>query len=178
MSESRERLLKKIKQLALHGYGGEKDNAQILLKNLMQKYNISENDLDDNRRVDWSYKVPNKNSSKQLNKLFYQILSLTLQNLNIDISDIKIYRNGSLIQCISTLEFKIQFITAYEFYRDRFKKDLNIFYLAYLTKNRLLINRKNDDEPTQAEIELHIDAELMSLGLRKHDFNKQIEVSK
>lgn len=51
-------LLKKIKALAERGYGGEKENAEKLLKKLMKEYNIKEEDLDEDVIKDFPFKKP------------------------------------------------------------------------------------------------------------------------
>ena len=43
---NKEELLKKIKALAEAGIGGEKKNAQEMLKKLMKKYKIKEKDIE------------------------------------------------------------------------------------------------------------------------------------
>lgn len=178
MSENKEKLLQKIKQLALHGYGGEKANAQELLQRLMKKYNISESDLNDDPIVTWTYKEPNKKSDKFLNKLFWQLLVLTVESLKIDKNDARMYREKGSITFKTPLSFKLEFTTVYEFYSLNFTKDLDVFYLAFLKKNNLLIERKDTDaKPTQKDIEEHMDADLMSMGLRKHELRKQISGS-
>ncbi len=46
--------LEKIKKLAENGVGGEKDGAEKLLKKLMSQYNISENELiEDKKECAW-----------------------------------------------------------------------------------------------------------------------------
>ena len=49
MSEKIE-ILNKLKALADHGIGGEKENAQVFLERLMKKYNVTEEKPDPERR--------------------------------------------------------------------------------------------------------------------------------
>lgn len=50
-------LLKKIRALAERGVGGEADNAEEILRRLMEKYGVSEDELDEEerRRHDFEY---------------------------------------------------------------------------------------------------------------------------
>ena len=43
-------LLKKIRALAERGVGGEADNAEEILRRLMEKYGVSEDELDEEER--------------------------------------------------------------------------------------------------------------------------------
>ncbi len=55
---NKEELIKKIKALADRGVGGEKENAQKLLKELMQKYNINEEEISEDIIKEFDIKMP------------------------------------------------------------------------------------------------------------------------
>ena len=51
----KEAILKKLKALADRGEGGERENAAALLEKLMQKYGISEEELNREREQDYFF---------------------------------------------------------------------------------------------------------------------------
>ncbi len=67
--ENKNELLKKIKELANRGVDGEKDNAQRLLKQLMDKHGITDEDMESSDIINKVYDFPKPE------KLFWQILS-------------------------------------------------------------------------------------------------------
>lgn len=173
MSSNKESLLRKIKELAKNGFGGEQTNAQELLKSLMKRYGITDDQLDDNPIVVWKYKIPGNK------ELFFQIFRLTIDDMGLKDSELKAYKIKKYYEFHTSLAFKMEFTTAYEFYAARYAEDLKIFYLAFLKKNTLLIQRKaSDKDATDDEINMHKKASMMSLGLDKHNRYKQIESGK
>lgn len=173
---NKEALLRKVKELAKNGYGGEKDNAQELLTKLMQKYGISENDLEDNPVINWSIKEPKKG---YFSRLFWQLIVLTIDQLNIDRETVLYAKKGGVITFKSPTTLKIDFTETWDFYSYRFTSDLDIFYLAFLQKNQLLTDRKDSqDKPTKKEVDKYMKAKQLAEGLDRHAFYKRIEVSK
>ena len=61
MDDKKKQLLNKLKALAERGVGGEKETAQRKLQELMEKYEIDENDLsDDKKRKNINLKYKNE----------------------------------------------------------------------------------------------------------------------
>ncbi len=56
--KNKEKLLKKIKKLADDGVGGEKDNAQKIMQEMKQKYNIKEEDIEESVDKEIDITVP------------------------------------------------------------------------------------------------------------------------
>ena len=52
MTDRKERL-QKLRALALRGVGGEKETAQAILEQLLQKYTLSMDDLDENIKIEY-----------------------------------------------------------------------------------------------------------------------------
>lgn len=174
---TKEQLLAKVRTLAIHGYGGEQSNAKEMLERLLKKYGMTEEDLNDDPIITWSYKEP-KPKKSYINKLFWQTITLIARGNKL-YKDVGYIRNGNLLTIKSPKTFKLEFIETFEFYRDMYLRDLEIFYLAFLKKNSLMLERTDSDkEPTKAEIQKHIDAEMLSTGLKKHIKLKQLEVNK
>lgn len=60
MDDKKKQLLNKLKALAERGVGGEKETAQRKLQELMEKYEIDENDLSDDKKENYQFKYKNK----------------------------------------------------------------------------------------------------------------------
>ena len=72
---NKEDLIKKIKALADRGIGGEKENAQKLLKELMQKYNINEEEISEDVIKEFDIKMPKVYKAADLaNQVLYSIV--------------------------------------------------------------------------------------------------------
>ena len=57
MDDKKKQLLNKLKALAERGVGGEKETAQRKLQELMEKYEIDENDLSDDKKEKYQFKI-------------------------------------------------------------------------------------------------------------------------
>ena len=72
MDDKKKQLLNKLKALAERGVGGEKETAQRKLQELMEKYEIDENDLSDDKKEKYQFKYKNefeKKLIKQINQV-------------------------------------------------------------------------------------------------------------
>lgn len=159
------KLLQKLKRLAADGVGGEKINAEKMLKQLMQKYNISDLDLEQDKIEQRYIKI---SRLKIHQRLFMQVLS------TFDITTH--YGKGvhRWVDCTAAQHIEIE--AKYNFYLNHFKKDFEVFYLAFLQANSLFPKKSdNESEPTRDEIKKWERASLMSFGMDKHAFKKQIQ---
>ena len=174
ISDKQKALLKKIAALAKQGTGGEKTNAQKKLKELMQKLNISLEDLEETTLKKYAFKY--KRGNEYYKKLFVQILSnyLNIDNLRY------LYYSGrneitvGLITAADAVEIKAR----YDFYIDALKKDFKLFYRAFIDTNKLYDARPlGTDESiiTEEELEFYMKAALISNGLDQHQYLKQLE---
>ena len=177
----------KVKALADKGTEGERANAERMLKELMEKYGISESDLKDD--VKDVYMLDTKNS------MFIQLL-VQIIHTNVD-PDIKIWNIESISKkdkkALSEAGYgdatgnvaigctKMQFIEIKmlcDIYREDFEKQLDVFMYAYFSKNKLLLPPKEGDEsqkPSDQEIEKALKAYAMERGIDKKEIYKMIE---
>lgn len=66
--------IKRIKALAENGVGGERESAQAMLKKLMRKHEISEEELiTDNLEEVW-FRYKDENERKLLVQIFYMVI--------------------------------------------------------------------------------------------------------
>lgn len=66
-------LLKKIKALAERGVGGEQENAEAILSRLMEKYGVSEDELDEETRKRHDFEYHGKEQEKILRQVVYKV---------------------------------------------------------------------------------------------------------
>lgn len=69
-------LIRKIKALAEHGESGESENAAVLLRDLMKKYNVTEAELQEDRQIHYRPKThepvkPKSNDVDFFNEIIY-----------------------------------------------------------------------------------------------------------
>ncbi len=131
----REELLKRlerIKALADRGVGGEKENAEALLQRLMQKYNITEEDIE--KKVERIYWIRYKTDLER--KLIYQIAYKHCGSGHA-CRGVGTYsgRSKKLIGVTCTPSIYIEVEADFEFYREALKEDLDIFMQAFIHKN-------------------------------------------
>lgn len=164
MGIDKAKLIRKIRALANQGIDGEKYNAREMLDKLLAKYNLSEDEMDDNPLVDMEVKKPKKGYECRLFwQIFYKLCHDYPEYTNRPYSN----RDKSKFNFYEVpLAFKIEFLESWAVYSKAFKLDMDQFFLAFLYRNRLLSPRsETDKEPTKEEIELHRKASMMSMSL-------------
>ena len=170
-------LAKKLNELVKRGVGGEKINAEIMLKNIMKKYNISLEQIEGEHKKYFGFQA-----DKNEIELLLQILKCVNRDLNlyypIPAKDMKFFqmKGNSFIQCTDA-EF-IEIESKFDFYKKLFYKELDVFKIAFYSANNLLVapvKEKSIDDFTDEELELHKRASNMSLMIKKGQFLKQIE---
>lgn len=140
-------ILKKLKALADRGIGGEKENSEALLKKLMKKYNIDDEQLESTVRkkrhikYEFSYEM----------KLMCQIIYSMIPGLPSYTPNDK--RKSYLIVDLSESEF-IEFSYLYSIYKEDFYKELEYFYSAFLGKNSIFPKDTPKDMPKEKELTL------------------------
>jgi len=164
-------LLKKIKALADNGIGGEKINAKLKLRKLMKELGITDLDLEIDKVKTRIFKTGSLIIYK---KLFVQVVSSIIE-------DVKIYssmgnKNIRLVDC--TVSQQVEIEAKFAFYKIRYNQDLETFFIAFIQKNGIFpkySKEQEHEEMTHEERTKYIKAEMMSNGLEKHHYRKQIE---
>ena len=159
-------LAKKIKALADRGEGGEKFNAELKLKSLMDQYGITMDELVDDPVCHHEIKIHHKQTH-----LFHQIVAMVMGR------DFRLYtlRNrptNYVFDCTKSkfLELKMMF----DFYWQKWVDDLKLFYAAFVHKNQLF-----PVDPVVSESQPNFD-ELLKLqrmmnSMDKHEYQKRID---
>lgn len=119
-------LLKKIRTLAERGVGGEAENAEKLLAHMMEKYDISEDELDADirERNDFEYHAY---------ELYYTATGRKVKTqLGAD--------------CTPAEKVEIEYL--FDFYKRLWEKEKEAFLAAYIQKHRIFAIR-TDIEPQE-----------------------------
>lgn len=74
-------LLKKIRALAERGVGGEAENAEEILRRLMEKYGVSEDELDEEERRRHDFEYHGKEQETLLRQVVYKVTGGYAYNL-------------------------------------------------------------------------------------------------
>ena len=74
MDQKKIDLLKKLKTLAEQGIGGEKETAQKKLEQLMQKYNVEEQELSDDVVERYEFRYHGEFEKRMLLQVGYKVL--------------------------------------------------------------------------------------------------------
>lgn len=161
-------ILKKLKALADRGIGGEKENAELLLKKYMKKYNISEKELNKDEEKEVYINLKNEIELRLASQILYAFFK-----------DAPLYKQkGKRVKyyTILTTSQEIEFRYIYSVYLESFKKQELIFYRAFISKNNIFPKEANTDinKVSQEEREEIIKASMMSQGIEKTNIRKCI----
>ena len=133
----RERLLKKlegVKALADRGEGGEKAAAEGLLRYIMQKYGITDKDLEDTGVSLYWIRYKTEYERRLLYQLAYKYTGSGHAHGCVGTYSGRSRKNVG-IDCTPAQYIEIQ--ADYEFYRVAMAEEMDIFYSAFIQKNDL-----------------------------------------
>ena len=125
---------KKLIALIEKGEGGEKETAKLKFEQLCQKHNLSENDFfNDTEAHYYEHKFENPHDDYE-RKLFTQVVyAITGSNKNI-------YEQGNrkdILLCRCTEAQNIEITIAQDYYFELFKRERDLFYIAFVHKHDL-----------------------------------------
>ncbi len=174
---NKEDLIKKIKALADRGVGGEKENAQKLLKELMQKYNINEEEISEDIIKEFDIKMPKVyNASELANQVLYSIVGKE----NGENKGLYSWKRTKqyFIRCTAA-EF-LEFEAKLKFYAHHFKKELEMFYAAFVQANGIFPPPNKTKASSGKSSLTEEDMKMLALAsnLEKHEYLLQIEGGK
>lgn len=162
-------LAKKLHALAERGEGGEKANAEKVLRAFMAKHGITIETIIGEKRTWREFKA--KGKDKQ------QFLIQTVASVIGDFS-YKQDRETFYIE-LTDAEF-IEIDAKYEFYWKAYKEELDLFYQAFVQKNRLWKKpsgeRTQENKPLTAEEKARLLRMFQMMeGIEQKSIIKQIE---
>lgn len=172
----RQRLLK-IKALAEQGVGGEKETAMKMYKGMLAKYELSEHDIDYCTLKKYWFKFDDELDKKLLSQIFYKVTGDASYYVKTD-------KRRNIIGIDATDFETDQIIFFYQFYKEKMKKELDIFVGAFFNVNELFPDKnarvKNEDTNRDDDAPLDLDRfqkiMCMSQGMEYSAPNLQLEV--
>ncbi len=168
---------KKLKTLVDKGVGGEKINAEKLLANLLNKHNLSIQDIE-GEKIEYHF----FNLKKEEDRLWNQIVKSVNNKIQcygaFPAKDIK--KNGLggnyMIECTASEYVEIE--AKNSIYQRLYKDELNIFYHAFCTANNILVkpDKKIDVSDLNAEeLKTLLRVRKMSHNINCEQYYKQLE---
>lgn len=168
-------LLKKIKALADRGVDGEREGAQATLSRLMEKYGISEAELEEEHRETAWFRYSQETERRLLNQIIYMVTGSSGYGCRGAYTGRKRKEMGADCTAAERLEIEAN----YAFFKAAMEQELEIFYSAFANKNRLFPSAgkcppKSEEELTPEERERALKAGLMMEGMERHTLRKAI----
>ena len=173
----------KIKALADSGVGGERDNAQRILDELMQRFGITEEDLASESEDLHFFTISDPSTKSYDWKLLSQLAMLInpdfkIMPINREIRKMLRFHPGSRLCNIVMTCTRAQFVeltAKYTIYRKGWEENLETFFYAFLQRNGLLAKANPNNKPTRQQIELAERAQRMQHGITQTEYYQQIE---
>lgn len=154
-------LLKKIRALAERGVGGEADNAEEILRRLMEKYGVSEDELDEEERRRHDFEYHGKEQEKLLRQVVYKVTGGYAYNIVYRASGRKVKtRLGA--DCTAAEKVEIEFL--FDFYTRLWERERDAFLSAFIQKHRIFTIR-DDIEPQEVSREELLKMQALMLGM-------------
>lgn len=174
---NKEELLRKIKGLAERGVGGEKESAQKILERLMEKYGVTETDIETEQVETAWFRYHDEFERRILNQIIYMVTG------KMSFGCVGRYTNRSRknrgIDCTAAERLEIE--ANYKFFLAAAKEELEIFLSAFVSTNGLYPSKEkntlpeSDEELTPEEKALYLKAGLMAAGMERRTLRKMIE---
>lgn len=170
-------LAKKLKALAERGVGGEKENAEAMLKSFMLKHGLRMEDIDGEKIDKYFFKI-----EKTLSRLFQQIVARVNKDIkvyaNIPVKTIKQYKlkGNFFIEC--TVAEYVEIEAMYSFYKVLYAAELKVFYSAFVQANDLGVRTtttKTTNDLTPEEYKEWKRVSDMASKIKSESFRKQLQ---
>lgn len=171
-------LAKKLKALAERGVGGEKENAEAMLKSFMLKHGLRMEDIDGEKIDKYFFKI--EKTEKALSRLFQQIVARVNKDINvygnIPVKTINKYKlkGNFFIEC--TVAEYVEIEAMYSFYKVLYAAELKVFYSAFVQANDLGVRGNTTTaELSPEELKQWKRANDMASTIKSKSFRKQLQ---
>lgn len=133
--KNREEVLKNLLELSKRGVGGEKVNAEALLNKLLTKYGMTLEDIETSDEIkNRDFYFDDYYESRILNQLYYSMYP-DRNSYTYNYKRTKKNRHTLILE-LTDAEF-IEFTYAYDVYKESWKKQLELFYIAFIQSNHM-----------------------------------------
>lgn len=162
-------LMKKLQALAERGERGEREAARRQLERLMEKYNVDEAGLsDDTIRFHW-YTFKTKEEKKLLFQVFYKVAP---KRETFRKTAGKGRNTQSGIKCTDAEALQIEI--EYEFYKELFHEELDLFLSAFIQKHEIFDMSPGHKVDPIKDMEKHFRMGLMADAMQNRTLNKML----
>lgn len=139
-------LLQKLKALAIRGgTPAEGEAAAAKLAELMEKYNITDAELDDSVTEIYEFKCLTERDQKLLRQIVYKVLPDWNRCIYAIYRKNRRVRNIVGVEC--TLAQKTEIELLLDFYTDLYRREEEAFFSAFIQKHRLFGDYIERDQP-------------------------------
>ena len=138
-------LLKKIRTLAERGVDGEAENAEEILRRLMEKYGVSEDELNEEERRRHDFEYHGKEREKLLRQVVYKVTGGNAYTLVYTETGRKV-KTKLGADCTAAEKVEIEFL--FDFYSRLWERERAAFLSAFIQKHRIFAIR-DDIEPRE-----------------------------
>lgn len=167
-------LLKKIRALAERGVGGEADNAEEILRRLMEKYGVSEDELDEEERRRHDFEYHGKEQEKLLRQVVFKVTGGYAYNLVYNATGRKV-KTKLGADCTAAEKVEIEFL--FDFYSRLWERERKAFLEAFIQKHRIFAIR-DDIEPREVSREEILKMQALMMGMSDESPVRAIEAGK
>ena len=170
-------LLRKLSALAEKGEGGEKVNAQRKLDELMNKWGISESELETETVIPCEFTYHGEREKLLLAQIIYKVL-----NERGSIYGFRYTCSGrackNKLGCKATAAQKIEIEFLFDFYNQLYKSEEKFFFSAFIQKHRLFGDLKDGEKPDEQSLEESMRMSALMDGMREETPVKRLKKGK
>ena len=137
--------LKSVYNLALNGVDGEKESAKRILGKLLEKYNVSINELEEEQADIFAFTFHGKRQRKLLIQVAYKVLDCPPTCYGVRVGSSKRISPSQIgIRCTKYQRTEIMFL--HEFYCQLWESELDKLMLAFVYKHDLYGTGELDED--------------------------------
>ena len=174
-------LLKKLNTLMqdTRGNSNERENAEKILAELIKKYNISLDDINNDEQKDRYIEFNNDYEKQLICQICYKLFKHEKSVRSFISKKSKFNRTHVIIQM--TDEELIEFEYLYSIYKTDLAKEMNLFYTAFINKNNIFPELTDNElnliksTPSEYNNDERIRMTLMADGIKRSQIRKSIK---
>lgn len=167
------RRLGRVKALADRGVDGERENAEALLNRLMQKYGISEDDIEDVSERNYFIRYHNLWERKLIVQIAYKHLGSGHCCGTVGTYSGRPHKK-ICVSCTPAQYIEIE--ADFEFYKTAWEEELAVFYSAFISKNDIFPPPElaSTDDAEEIDLERLEKVKAMMLGIDRRTRSKAL----
>ena len=156
--------LKKLRELALRGVGGERETAIKLLEKLVKKYGVTVEELDEETERDFEFSFHGEFEKRLIAQIAYKVTGRTgaAQSLYYTRSGRKC-RTCCAVTCTEAQKLEIEFL--FDFYKALWEKEVDFLLQAFIQKHNLFGKLKDGEKGEELTMEEMLKMQRMMDGL-------------